>query len=236
LQRAPLPPNDARSALDAALESGDMRVLNGGLVRPGAYVMSAAGWRSLADRVRDLLASYHRQYPLRPGMPREELRSRLGLPAKVWPDVLGELVTNGIAVDTGTAIRLSDFAPTLSPSQRAEAERYLAALRAEPYAPSVPPPADPELLSYLVETGQAVRVSDNVVFAAEAYRAMLDAIIAHLRERGTVTVAEVRDLFATSRKFALGLLEHLDERRITRRQGDDRVLRDPNARERPRNG
>ena len=52
-----------------------------------------------------------------------------------------------------------------------------------------------------------------------------DTNIAYLRENGQITVAIVRDLFGTSRKYALGLLEDLDARRVTKRLGDVRVLR-----------
>jgi selenocysteine-specific elongation factor len=54
---------------------------------------------------------------------------------------------------------------------------------------------------------------------------MVARVRAHLEREGTVTLAQVRDLFGTSRKYAQALLEHLDEQRITRRVGDERVLR-----------
>ncbi|MCL7454850.1 MAG: SelB C-terminal domain-containing protein, partial [Anaerolineae bacterium] len=59
----------------------------------------------------------------------------------------------------------------------------------------------------------------------ETYREMRDRIMAHLAEHERVTVAEVRDMFDTSRKYALALLGFMDEKRITRRVGDERVLR-----------
>ena len=54
---------------------------------------------------------------------------------------------------------------------------------------------------------------------------MTQRITAHLQANGTITVAEARNLFDTSRKYILPLLEYLDQQRITRRVGDDRVLR-----------
>ncbi|MBI4198479.1 MAG: SelB C-terminal domain-containing protein [Chloroflexi bacterium] len=54
---------------------------------------------------------------------------------------------------------------------------------------------------------------------------MVDRAINHLKAEGKITVAQVRDMFGTSRKYALALMEHLDQRRITRRTGDERVLR-----------
>jgi selenocysteine-specific elongation factor len=64
-----------------------------------------------------------------------------------------------------------------------------------------------------------------VAFAAGAYNQMVERITEHLRAQGKITVAEVRDLFGNSRKYALALMEHLDQQRVTRRIGDERVLR-----------
>ena len=69
-----------------------------------------------------------------------------------------------------------------------------------------------------------MKVSDNVFFAASAYDEMVKRVIEHLKSTGKITVAEVRDMFKTSRKYALALMEHLDEQKITRRVGDERVL------------
>jgi selenocysteine-specific elongation factor len=48
--------------------------------------------------------------------------------------------------------------------------------------------------------------------------------VAHIQREGSITVAQVRDQFQASRKYALALMEHLDERRVTKRVGDKRVL------------
>jgi selenocysteine-specific elongation factor len=54
---------------------------------------------------------------------------------------------------------------------------------------------------------------------------MTAKIVAHIKEKGSITVAEARTMFNSSRKYVLPLLEYLDQQRITRRAGDDRVLR-----------
>ena len=54
---------------------------------------------------------------------------------------------------------------------------------------------------------------------------MSDKIIDHLKSTGSITVGEARTMFNTSRKYVLPLLEHLDRQQITRRVGDERVLR-----------
>ena len=69
-----------------------------------------------------------------------------------------------------------------------------------------------------------VKVSDSVVFSTSAYNEMVEKVVAHIKVQRKVTLAEVRDLFRTSRKYAQAFMEHLDERKITRRIGDERVL------------
>ena len=81
------------------------------------------------------------------------------------------------------------------------------------------------MLAYLQEKGEVVKVNETVVFTTAAYDDMVTRIIAHLQENGSVTVAAARELFGTSRKYVLPLLEYLDQQRVTRRVGDERVLR-----------
>lgn len=54
---------------------------------------------------------------------------------------------------------------------------------------------------------------------------MVERVVEHLKKEGTITLAQVRDLFSTSRKYAQAFLEYLDAQGITRRVGDERVLR-----------
>jgi selenocysteine-specific elongation factor len=58
---------------------------------------------------------------------------------------------------------------------------------------------------------------------------MVAALQTYLREHGSITLAQTRDLFDTSRKYAQAVLEEMDARRITRREGDTRVLRETRA-------
>ena len=114
---------------------------------------------------------------------------------------------------------------SLTPAQTTAVEEYLRALEGEPYSPPTDRHPDPELLALLVEQSKVTRVNETVVFAASAYNEMVDKIVSYTRERGKITVADGRDLFNTSRKYMLPLLEYLDQQRITRRTGDKRVLR-----------
>ncbi|MBI1885359.1 MAG: selenocysteine-specific translation elongation factor [Chloroflexi bacterium] len=220
-----LPSDELQATVTGLTDRGEVVLVGGPPLGDESLVATAAGFASLTARVREALAGYHRERPLRSGMPREDLRRRLGLQPRPLEQIVGLWVEQGDVREHAGALSLPEHEPEASPAQRAEASAFLAALQSDPHSPPTDRLPDPELLAYLEDRGEIVRVSDGVVFGAEAYRQMVERIVSHLREQGTITLAQVRDIFGTSRKYAQALLEHMDEQRITRRVGDERRLR-----------
>jgi selenocysteine-specific elongation factor len=103
-------------------------------------------------------------------------------------------------------------------------DKYLSDLASNPTSPATDTVLEPDLLNLLVQQNRVVKVVNDVVFTADAYKDMANRVIAHLEANGKISLAEVRDMFRTSRKYAQALLEYMDSQRITRRTGDDRVL------------
>lgn len=190
---------------------------------PAQHLVSAAGYAQLSDKLLAAARGYHRRYPLRPGIPREELRSRLKLGAAAFDALLAAAAAERLALALEAHVRLAEHQPALEPAQQRAVERLLRACAQTPYSPPAPD-LDPELLAWLLDQGRLVRVSEDVVFLPETYAELVGWVRAQIAQTGSVSVAQFRDRFATSRKYALALLEHLDERKITRRQGDVRVL------------
>ncbi|MEF3275393.1 MAG: selenocysteine-specific translation elongation factor [Chloroflexus sp.] len=186
-------------------------------------LISAAGWAQIRATLRDLLASYHQRFPLRRGMPREEARQRLQVSPRIWPGIVAVASAEGsISVDD-TTIRLADFVPQPDARQRRQLDRQLAIIARSPYAPP-PPDLDSELLAWAIEQGLLVKIAPDICLLPAVYAEMVSWVRTTIESQGSVTVAQVRDHFGISRRYAVALLEHLDERRITRRQGDERVL------------
>jgi len=224
-QRSNLPADEvAQRSLQLANE-GHMVVLGELGAEADAVVFSAQSWNILKSKIFVALQTYHNQFPLRRGVPVQEVRSRLGLSQPVSQRVLARLTGEDYLVEEGPYLRLPDHQVTLSDDMEANASAYLKALEQEPYSPPSDRPVDAELLAVLVERGQVVKVNESVVFASSAYREMSEKIVDHLKSQGTITVGEARTMFNTSRKYILPLLEHLDRQQITRRVGDERVLR-----------
>ncbi|MGQ0602634.1 MAG: selenocysteine-specific translation elongation factor [Anaerolineales bacterium] len=229
----------AKAGLDAATAAEAVSELRtaGELIEleDEALVLSRAAWSRLESELRTALTAYHTQSPLRAGMPREELKSRLEqqrrakLPARVFNALIAHAGAHGPIVAQGTTVRLAEHRVIFSPAQQIKVDALLADFRRDPH--NTPLPKDcaarvgEDVLLALIEQGVLVQVSPEVLFLAETYAAMVDKIKTHLRVQGKLTVAVVRDQFQTSRKYALALLEHLDAIGVTKRVGDERVLK-----------
>lgn len=181
------------------------------------------GWERLAKNAVATVEDYHRRYPARPGIPKVELSSRLKLGAYSQA-ALQRLFEEGILVEQGITVHSTSHQIQLTQAQQAKIDAFLHSLTQNPYAPPGDLIPEADLLNLLIERRQVVKVSSSVVFSASAYNDMVEKVVAHIKAQGKVTLAEVRTLFNTSRKYAQALLEHLDERKITRRVGDERVL------------
>jgi selenocysteine-specific elongation factor len=229
--RTGLAPADAQAALAEALRSGQLRRLgpayDGDAPSADTLLLSQKGWTRLAGTIAAALADFHKRNPLRAGMPREELKSKSGLRSpRAFNEVLELLDREGSVAVGEHIVRLPEFTPRLTSSQCATVDRLLRDFAAAPFSPPTRAEwetAGPELIGYLIESGRLVRVSPDVLFSGEGYAKLVEWTQHLLDEGGEVTVAMLRDRFATSRKYALAFLEHLDERKITRRIGDVRV-------------
>jgi selenocysteine-specific elongation factor len=188
-------------------------------------LFSAQSWEKLTEQAKLAVQRYHHQFPLRHGPPKEELRGKLKTPNKFFPRTMDQLIREGAIVEAGPMVRLPEHKPQPTPKQQAEVDAFLDRLTRNPYLPALDPLPEPDLLNLLIEQRRVVKVSDDVIFITAAYDEMVDTVVNQMKSRGKVTVAEVRDLLHTSRKYALALMEYLDAQKTTRRIGDERVLR-----------
>ncbi len=216
-----LPPSEAMPTIEALIKENVLVTISTGEHR---ILFTAPGWDILQEKVKTTVQDYHKRLPTRPGMPRGELGNKLQLSAAAYALTLHRLLDDGTLVEEGAAVRLPSHQIQLSREQQAKVDGYLQSLARNPYAPPGDIMPEPELLNFLIKQRRVVKVSDNVVFSASAYDEMVKKIIAHIKAKGKITLAETRDMFNTSRKYAQALLEHLDQEKVTRRVGDERVL------------
>ncbi len=198
--------------------------------RIGDWLFSDEAWAAVSARATLELDTYHEAHPLRPGMAREELRSRLGVQAASYASVLQGLVDDGRVVERDGWLASPDHRVELETAGGPAAE-LLRLISIQPFAPPSLPEAmqksgaTPEMVRALAQRGDLVKVSDEVAFSRDAYAAAIDVVKEIITAQGSVTVALLRDRMGASRRPVLALLEHLDAQRVTRRVGDARTLR-----------
>jgi len=216
-----LPAKEAKLAIEALIQDKMVMAVGAGEHR---LLFTALGWEHLLETVTAIVQDNHRRFPARPGMPQGELASKLKLPPASFTTILHRLFDEGVIIEEGATVRLPSHQIQLTKDQQAKIDAFLDSLDQNPYAPPADLMPDTELLNLLVKQRRVVKVSDSVVFATSAYDEMVKRIIDHIKAHGKVTLGETRDLLNTSRKYAQALLEYLDQEKITRRTGDERVL------------
>jgi selenocysteine-specific elongation factor len=197
--------------------------------RVGEWLFTDDAWNEIAGRASAEVEAFHLAHRLRPGMAREELRSRLRLPSSSFPAVLASLVGQGSLVERDGAIALPTHRVAVD-TLDGPAARLLELLGEHPFAPPSLPAAmeqsgaGPEVVRALAQRGDLVRLSDDVAFTRDAYSEALTLVKDVIAATGSVTVAQLRDRMGASRRPVLALLEHMDAEKLTRRVGDQRVL------------
>ena len=230
VQRSRLTADAAASALGSLLEDKKLMLLEDG--EPSAdsdlLAMSTRGWVELRGEIDRIVGAFHGRFPMRAGIPREELKSQLGLPTRAFNGVTARKVSDGELVERRNLLALPLHEIRFDTKQQAEVEALMRRFEGSPYSPPTARECEEavgeEAFGAIRELGWLVAVSEDVIFRKADYDAMVAAIRNGLSNGGTMTLAEVRDMFHTSRRYAQAFLEHLDSIGMTRRQGEARVL------------
>jgi selenocysteine-specific elongation factor len=176
---------------------------------------------------RDALAHFHKRNPLLPGMPKEQLRG--AVPPQVFENLLRE---QREIVTTGELARLASHNVALKQDETEALAKIEAAFeRAGLRVPSVSevlagsgvdPARGRSLLQILLRDKRLARITEDLVFHQTALAALRDVMAQRKGQR--FGVAEFKEWTGISRKYAIPLLEMLDRERVTRRDGDSRVV------------
>jgi len=221
----------ASEALEELTQNGKLILLEAGMPTLASELLAVTSfqWQMLYEKTLQYIDAYHEEYRLRPGIPREELKSKLKLTTRVFNALISKLVAEGAAKNGAAHIEKAGHEIRFTVEEQARVQTLMQKLESNPYStPSVKDlraELGEELFNALVGAGDLIVVSSEVVFRKQAYERMIVRIKEALTQNGKISLAEVRDLFNTSRKYAQALLEHLDTLGITVREGDYRRMR-----------
>ncbi|MFZ0532323.1 MAG: selenocysteine-specific translation elongation factor [Anaerolineales bacterium] len=232
ITRSNLDASTANQSIQELVVKGEIIVLENqelDSISPMTLVTSIAYWNTLKRQILKEVGDYHINYPLRRGIPREELKSRLKLSSRFFNIALRRIVSEGDLEETGSIVLRVGYAIKFNPQQQRSVDGLLARFIASPFSPPTMKECltevGEELYNAMIDVGLLIPIPPDVVFRKQDYDLMLLEIVNLLKKKGTITAAEVRDHFNTSRRYVLALLEYLDAQGITVREGDARRLK-----------
>jgi len=200
-------------------------------------------FRELAKKVIEQLEKFHTENPLLAGLPKEDLRSRTGVPSSPRPGLPSNLLFNALLQALaaqgrievqGETVRLAGRRIQLTPEEQAAKDQISAAFEktglAVPSAPEVlaklrlDRPRAEKLLQILLRENLLVRVTEDLIFHRSALQQLKELLVRRKAQSNRVNVAVFKEITGLSRKYAIPLLEYLDRERVTRREGDERII------------
>ncbi len=223
------------SEIERLLKETTARPIGGG-ASPEAW-MSDARWDSLRRNILQTLERFHQTSPLSEGMEMERVRTQLAaaIPAGLFRTCIEALCTTGELARSGSLIHLPQHQVRLKNEESAIAEKVVRKLTDA----GLMPPSLRELATELAmntkellplvqqlsRSGRIHKVSEELYFSDAAVVKSRETVREHLRDKGQITVAELRDRLGLSRKYSIALLEYFDRIGFTMRVGDARKLR-----------
>ena len=231
--RSGIPRKQAETALQGLLAAGDLIQMT----REPRMFLTRSAVATLKQLLADELSVYLAANPLKEGISKEELKTRIPRRSdqRFFVPLLAELEKEGKLVVERDLVRPAGTKKQVA-AQSAGLGGRICRLLAEQ---GIEPPTIKELidttgssekelrdhLALLTREGSVTRVSGDIFYDSAVLATIREQLLNHLKMQGGITPAEFRELTGLSRKFMIPLLEYFDSQKLTIRVGDKRVLR-----------
>lgn len=220
----------AEKLLPGLLEQGKIILIEKHSEKNELTIYGSSKWyNEILENARLILNKYHIQYPLRSGMPREELKSKLKVSQKVYSSLIEKWNYENQLKVGKSLLSLNNHQVIYAKSDQQKINNLITIFEENPFSPpgisECRQRVGEEVFNALVDQEIFIQVMGDIVFLKRNFEEMLAFVLEKLNIDGNITVAQFRDKFQTSRKYALGLLEYLDTIGITYRDGDFRKLK-----------
>lgn len=213
-------------------ESAISNLLTGKVIQKlGDQLVDTTWWEGFVTMAIEMVQGEHARRPERIGLRSNSLMSHLqrhGMPTEFQPVMRESLEANGFAY-RGEFVHHNSHIIRLPDNLKAPAGKITNGLKNNPYHPGnlrelVVTESDQKALQFLIDTAEVIQVSDSVILSAGVFNDSVKKIQSYIQEHGPSTVSELKDAVGASRKIIVPLLEILDARGMTKRDGDKRSL------------
>jgi selenocysteine-specific elongation factor len=226
--------------LGRALATANRLLLLG---QPPELFVHLEHFRELTKRVIEQLERFHGENPLIAGLPKEDLRSRTAARSSAHPGLPSNLLFNALLqalaaegrIDVqGETVRLAGRRIQLTPEEQAAKDQISVAFEkrglAVPSAPEVlaklriDRARAEKLLQILLRENVLCKVTEDLIFHRAALQQLKELLRRRKAQSNRISVAVFKEITGLSRKYAIPLLEYLDRERVTKREGDERII------------
>jgi len=195
------------------------------------------GFGDLQKNMSAHLQAYHDKNPLKEGMPKEELKSKLPTTAgtRIFTMALNQMTADKAIVQEGDSVKLTTHKVSLGADQAGMKKKisgiYLENGLQPPYFKEVvntldiDPSHARDVLMLLVAEKVLIKAKEDLYFHAEPMRGLKEKLIAYLQVHGEITTPQFKEMTQATRKYVIPLLEYFDANHVTLRVGDSRKLR-----------
>lgn len=194
-------------------------------------------FQDIQGTTKACIAAYHEKYPLKPGIPKEELKTTLppAINSKTFLIALQHLAKTGVIAQEEEIVFMADHKVTLGVDQEALKDKIMTAYRkgalSPPYFKEVcrdldaPSETAKEVLALLISGGRLVKVKEDLYYHAKHLNQLKDRLVHYLIANEEITTPQFKDMTGASRKYVIPLIEYFDSIHLTIRVGDIRKLR-----------
>jgi len=195
------------------------------------------GFEKLKNDTQRQLADFHKANPLKPGMSKEELKTKFPpyLTAKLFSLTLTQMINEDEIVQEENTVRLASHAVSLGGKQADIRDKILDTYRKSglqpPYFKELAKSLDADtkrardVLIHLVDEGSIVKVKEDLYFHVKAISDLKNKLVGFLKAQGEITTPQFKEMTGVSRKYVIPLAEYFDSTNVTLRVGDVRKLR-----------
>lgn len=218
---------------------GDIKEILGLLIKEGkiictdSWVINKDFWQEQIKKLINKLNEEHAKYPLEKGFPVNKFQSFFYyLKREIFNYLITSQVNAKKIIIKKGIISFPDYIPKIPPEKEILIFKILTTLRNNPFSP----PDEKKLLSqitgskeiinFLIQEEKIIKLNEGILLEWSNYDMMKNKLIDFLKINRSISIGQVRTLLGISRKYIIPLLTKMDEENITKRQGNNRILKD----------
>lgn len=189
------------------------------IIAVGDEMFTKESYQKIRNEIVKRVEKFHNKHPLKRGMDKEDLRSKLGLARDTFDDLISSM---GDVEMKKNYVKTSGFKPQFDEKTAKKREEILNNLKKAKFKPQKL--EDSDLVRNLVHEGFLIKVKEGIYFHKDIFELGKELIKQAIEKKGPLGVSELKEKLNTTRKYIIPFLEYLDSQKFTLRKGDVRVL------------